>query len=929
MACDRVACTASPPKCDDAGTTDLSVANLPEDERSGIIELTKGTDGKTQRTYKNTDQALSNAAIYTDEVDANGVQRKMVSFDSLTVGNACDSDGDGIKDGVYVTTDITTYNETTTAGIWKKEETSSKRIVNKCAEAFYESYTCGKDPVSYTDYQKKTAEEKKLCTPTGTPKRINLNTVSGMCFQEGYPKYDETRCNFFGQDENGVPGKDPAKNIFNSIRCGCITDTYSHMKGILKIQEALRGCLQQAKIGETDGSYCERLFSVAVCDVATNFIFDYWAEESNARKASDKTTDNHEENAFLATLKEAKEGDRVLNERYRGTFYSQLGLGTQSLANKVCVGAISGDWSALTTDILDSVDQNEVAPTFAPMFPTSRIQGYNPLTGKLSIRYTLSYAVVSGGQNIQTTLNFRCASDQPGGEYCPAGDNDAESLGSEIKQKTLTTRAGELSQDTVIIKDTNAKYWYNVVEVKHVYTLKGETKTETYTEKITHKSDTLPVNCYWDGGIYGTGNGISCDIFGTSSSDVAYYSLDSSRTKIVPTINGVRPTLYPGNKLLVDVFYYVQGGASESNLNLHWLAQCSDTSAQSYVSFTTDGAYSDTGNAAGHKVITLTSVPSTYSQSTSTKFATGTIETTADKDTKIGKLKVKLTATTTTTATGATSTTPTTLPAFNIQSIKIKDKAGNILTQTSSSVVLSQNNGEYSADMTSLRLSDSEKKNVVIEMTLDRGVTGVEFYLEINGVDQAFKITEKSEQDSQQTLDGVKAGSCTLKLRLLPSSVGAITKDEFDSYNLSSEDVITNVNVNEVVKKEFVLAFPPTSGEAFSFDIVEPYENKVVCSSNAGNLKIEVLGLSSANTETKKIGELVYSVTLERQKVNGGIEAGSITSSGATLSLSNYNLPSGVEKEKVTIVAKTTDGKTSVTRNFYFKNCVSEEENTN
>ena len=66
--------------------------------------------------------------------------------------------------------------------------------------------------------------------------------------------------------------------------------------------------------------------------------------------------------------------DEVLSDRYEGNeFYSAAGLSTEQISNKVCLVALTGDWSALTSSLLTALGQNQVEPTFGRLFPTSRI----------------------------------------------------------------------------------------------------------------------------------------------------------------------------------------------------------------------------------------------------------------------------------------------------------------------------------------------------------------------------------------------------------------------------------------------------------------------------------------------------------------------------------------------------------------------------
>lgn len=157
--------------------------------------------------------------------------------------------------------------------------------------------------------------------------------------------------------------------------CGCVTDTYSHLKNYLKIQKAIRSCLMQAKIGDVKGSYCERLMAVAVCDIATNVILPEILRATEAPRsapglegeAGDRNVD------FFSQIQKT---DKAMNQRYEGTFMSKTGLQSDQIVNKVCMGAFTGDWGMFTEDILSEIDENEVEPSFGPLFATSRMQTY-------------------------------------------------------------------------------------------------------------------------------------------------------------------------------------------------------------------------------------------------------------------------------------------------------------------------------------------------------------------------------------------------------------------------------------------------------------------------------------------------------------------------------------------------------------------------
>ncbi|MFW5705002.1 MAG: hypothetical protein ACOCXG_04095, partial [Nanoarchaeota archaeon] len=369
LACDRVACLPTPQKCDGNGFENLDPG------QNGVLALENGRVTDLERE--------TNGHIYGG--GENGEKGSLVAqFDSLSVGSYCeygkDSNGNPIH-GVLVSGSVTQYEEES-VGLWKQtSETGEYRFNQKCVPANYGE--------GQFDNGKLNAGER--------PSSINVQAASGVCYTEGPDRFDETKCWLPGVE--GGAGYDPSDNILESIRCGCITKTYSHLKNLLKLQKDIRACLESVKTGELKGSYCERLLATAVCDIATNVVFKTLTTSPD--KDFDKGIDRSKD-LYSGVVEGMRDGDKALNDRYKGTWFSQAGLGTEQLANKVCLGAVTGDWSAFTEGLLSEIEEDQIEPTFLPPFPESRFMGYDPLTGRLSIMYRFTHGVISGGSVVRT-----------------------------------------------------------------------------------------------------------------------------------------------------------------------------------------------------------------------------------------------------------------------------------------------------------------------------------------------------------------------------------------------------------------------------------------------------------------------------------------------------------------------------------------------
>ena len=685
--------------------------------------------------------------------------------------------------------------------------------------------------------------------------------MSGVCMQRGHPKYDGTRCNFFTLDDKGkggvtenwegtgVPGKNPKDNIIESIRCGVITDTYSHSKNILKWRKSINKCLDQAKVGVVKGAYCERLFSMGVCEVVTNILYKTVGDSPSRNVGGDYHTGDG--NFFTEVLRSANEGDNIINDRYDDTFLEQAGFSTQTITKNVCLAAFTGDWSVLTDNILTAVDKNQVKPTFGPMFPTSRFVGYNPITGDIAVQYRFSYYVLSGGQTISTEIEFICDSSAPHGNYCPPGISSHRDrhIINRLRVPSLIVRRGELKSTVVPLTDRAGRFRFNIIRAVHKYALDGQTVTTLPSEEPIVPSDVLFARCHWKAGAFGTGTseptefqgeevaefgGIHCDAIFTENALFSQHRLSKSATKIIPNPRGVRvPVLYPGNMVNIDAFLDIRPNSvgEADNLNLHYMFDCRQGGGSE-----SQPEYKPLNLRYNPQIVTLKDIPELrkielYPVATATHRST---KININKDTMIRFEYVP----------GAFDGTP---PSFSLSSVKfvIGDDKEEICDMGSNSAVV------FGEDITTEKdLSDKcfERINGLpvseVELTLNQvPARDVNMYLITEEDDKETtkmnfnSVVNQPDRNTDQ-LDNLRAGSCKLLLRLLPSNAGDLTRDNFKNYSIVGEDidVSSNVDVNDLLELRFTVA-PNVENQNkdkanFIFDIVRPFEKQSVCVRN-------------------------------------------------------------------------------------------------
>ena len=542
MICDRTYCSAAPNQCnDDVDTGD-----------EAFLEF--GTDGDGNRVLEEVPDDLSPFDIASNQEG----KRIISQFNSLDVGAECTTPSGRM--GRYVRGEVMQLEEDGMMFMTPIEAESTRILPRRCVAYSYDEETL--QSVLQECGALSTAQERFECEEGAYGNQalqlgLNVNSIQQACYSEEAPNFDNTRC-------LEAKGYDPSDNIIESVRCGCIPETYQHLNKMYKIQENIQECLEDVKTAEVEGTYCERLISVSVCDAVTGIIFNL-AEQSNIQRENREYAKST--NSLLELLGSVQASDELLQDRYEGSslYTSGRGMNTQNIANSLCLFAINKDFAAFETALVGDLETSvEVDPSYTFTMPQSRFESYNPITGDMTISYKFTHNGISGGSSVQFTYELVCDSSKENGEYCPEGVVLAEEIDSStFKPKRESISAGGEEQKLIEIRDIQAIFAYNVLRSTVEYTIGDEQKRYVYEEKISRGPfDILGSgafsSCSFNLGFDGAG--ISCGSQFGNLGDITYYTFDS-RTHVVPKATG-GATLYPGNMVGVAVYYQARGDLS-------------------------------------------------------------------------------------------------------------------------------------------------------------------------------------------------------------------------------------------------------------------------------------------------------------------------------------------------------------------------------
>ena len=560
--CDRVACLTSPDKCEAAQNLLTNSDRSQLLENSGYKKCEDCEEGGIQigEDYYSRDD---DSRLRSSRINLENGKELFNSDDELigrienirTLGDSCTtSDG---KPGIRVEisgTQKTRENAEASLGIFSQTTFVSTRA---------ESTQCiDLTEINNDEYIQNTFS--------------NFGQSNSVCYTKEDPFYHDTRAWWPGMDE-GFSNNDPKRSIYHSVRGACITDTYSHISNLLTLQQGIYECLEQVKMGVSTGGYCQRLMAQAVCDILTNTI--YPAAVDAISKSDD--SESQQRDLGFDFVESISRSQKVLDDRYQGTIFDRSNLGGSNLYHKACLFAFTGDTSLLLNDMFSSLDRNQVDPIIGPPLPESRVDGYNPLTGDLTITYRYTHGLISGGSNVQTHIEFFCDPNAPNGDYCAENviiSTETHKDLAKFVEQPQTVGQKQSVNINYALQDTNAKYWFNKMRFKYDWIVNNEPRQKIYEFEITHKGE-VPNSCYFNaiGGLtIFDSSGFNCETLsqnGFDDSSLASRFTLSDETDFFPKQSGTA-IYFPGEEISLSLGYDIQGSGSALTANLHYGLLC-------------------------------------------------------------------------------------------------------------------------------------------------------------------------------------------------------------------------------------------------------------------------------------------------------------------------------------------------------------------
>lgn len=243
--------------------------------------------------------------------------------------------------------------------------------------------------------------------------KIGLVEYPSFRYYEGR---DKSAC--FGQDHM-LFGQDAAymnpSEAWPAFQCLCVTQIRNRLVAFKNILGGLLGCIQQIKsTGKADHGICKELFTQYVCKwmyrVITWFMKGCAPWAGTGKDVSIGDTLQAGTDSIFGGVFESSED--ILNDYDSPGLRNYLGVGPEAISNKVCLGALTGNWGFDLEGFIDAGYSN-VHTSSVYAWPADReYLTWNPANYMSTYDYRIAWAIVPGCDISSYSVKLVCANSE-------------------------------------------------------------------------------------------------------------------------------------------------------------------------------------------------------------------------------------------------------------------------------------------------------------------------------------------------------------------------------------------------------------------------------------------------------------------------------------------------------------------------------------
>lgn len=341
------------------------------------------------------------------------------------------------------------------------------------------------------------SKDQEKATPTDTTEKWDYrdNKIKRSYYNRNvyYKDRDQSAC--FGQDEwfdKNSPYLDP-RDTMPAFQCLCISQILNRLKLLKSILTGMYACLKQIEnTGKANTGFCKEFFTIYLCKwLAKTLTSSIERETPWFGIGKDKPIGDYVRAGTTGIFGGIQEATTDLMEDYEdANLENYLGLGTHTMAEKVCLGALTGDWGIDFKGLMDVVYESPYRTSAMAPIADREYLTWNPSTLLSTYEYRASWMIAPGCDIDSYTVNLACVTDyerdfsgvkcKPTGKKPSAGGCDCSALaqaeaGTPIDQSKpgpteLLYRGARISQgvfeDRSAHKVVSKKYRFDHVKIE-------------------------------------------------------------------------------------------------------------------------------------------------------------------------------------------------------------------------------------------------------------------------------------------------------------------------------------------------------------------------------------------------------------------------------------------------------------------------------
>ncbi len=306
---------------------------------------------------------------------------------------------------------------------------------------------------------------------------------------------------------------DPFKQHEASLQCAHLAGISNRLQMIKNLMTSMSTCLKQVRVtGRGDAGACKELFTQYVCGNIWQVVRWFSDKCSPLGVGTDmESQDNNAAKYLKSGIKGVYDSitdlQSSLTQEYQNVKLNEMfGMGEESIARKICLGAFGYDWEINAKSIVDAAYATPFATLVQPITKSREFLTVDPVSLKAKYEYRASWLINPGCDFERYDVYLSCAGRKQLNQYpnsisCSrtgdkAGYSQCDCIELPDEKSTLVLTGGRLKQNVLEDKKDIHKVVDSDVRYDHLkFVLRPD-------RKIT---PTMKPNCFptgYDDGVF-------------------------------------------------------------------------------------------------------------------------------------------------------------------------------------------------------------------------------------------------------------------------------------------------------------------------------------------------------------------------------------------------------------------------------------------